>query len=73
MAQDLLDYQATAQLLGGVSPKTVRRLVRNGTLRPVRIGRRVLFSRVDVERLLTRDRLHTGEQQTVSNPMKVGP
>jgi excisionase family DNA binding protein len=35
-----------------ISPHTVRALVRKGKLRPTRICRRLLFSAVDIERLI---------------------
>lgn len=54
----LLDVSATAAYLGGVSTWTVRALVADGHLRPVRLpsvrhqgenGRRLLFDRRDLD------------------------
>lgn len=54
----LLDAPAAARYLGGISVWTLRALVENGHLRPVRLpavrrpeeeGRRLLFDRVDLD------------------------
>lgn len=54
----LLDVKATAAYLGGISPWTVRALVADGHLLPVRLpsvrhrkeqGRRLLFDRADLD------------------------
>jgi excisionase family DNA binding protein len=37
----------------GISPWTVRAWIREGRLRPVRLGRRVLLSEAELERLVT--------------------
>ena len=39
----LLDYPRAAEYCGGVEKKLIRRLVDEGSLTPIRIGRRVLF------------------------------
>jgi hypothetical protein len=58
----LLDVNAAAAYLGGVSPWTIRALVANKKLAPVRLpacrrpgkqGRRLLFDRVDLDALIT--------------------
>lgn len=41
----------------GVSPWTVRKYVRLGRMRPVRIGRRVLIEPAELQRLIDRGRL----------------
>lgn len=57
----LLDVEATAEYLGGISIWTVRGLVEKGYLTPVRLpsvrhrgenGRRLLFDRADLDRLI---------------------
>lgn len=47
----LMTLREVAQLLR-ISPHTVRAMVRDGRLRPVRICRRLLFSQQEVARLL---------------------
>ena len=49
----LLDYRSAADVLG-VSVSTLRRLVAAGDVSPVRIGRRSLFLRSDLEELVRR-------------------
>jgi excisionase family DNA binding protein len=44
----LLDVDAAAAYLGGISTKEVRRLHWRGELKAVRIGRRVLFTVADL-------------------------
>lgn len=41
----LLDFPAAQDYLGGVCRSTVKKLVWDGILQPVRIGKRVLFPR----------------------------
>ena len=48
----LRNINETAQLLG-ISPWTVRLYVRNGKLRAVRIGTRVLLEENELERFVT--------------------
>lgn len=48
----LLSIQAAAELLS-ISPWTVRAYVRQGKLRAVRIGRRVLLQEEEIQRLIT--------------------
>lgn len=50
--EPLLDIKAVARLLS-LSPWTVRRMVSDGRLTPVRIGRRVLVEVTEVERLVS--------------------
>lgn len=45
----LLDVETTARELGGLGLSTVRRLIREGQLRSVRVGRRVLIAREALE------------------------
>ena len=45
----LLDVDSVARALGGVSPDTVRRLIREGAIPASRIGRRVLVHEKDLE------------------------
>ena len=67
----LKSVEETAELLG-ISPWTVRSYIRDGKLRPVRLGRRVLLREDELERLVLEsqrqskrdpqeDREHTGE------------
>ena len=48
----LLDINTVARLLS-LSPWTVRRLISDGLLRPVRLGRRVLVEPAEVERFVS--------------------
>lgn len=48
-----MTVEETAETLR-VSQDTVFRLVRSGELRPLRIGRRTLFRRADIEALIER-------------------
>jgi hypothetical protein len=61
MTSRLLDVKAAAEYLGGLSPWTVRGLVSDGVLTPVRMpssrcpgeqSRRLLFDRADLDRLI---------------------
>lgn len=54
VATALLDYQAAAQYLGGLSRSTLKALAANRELRVVRIGRRALFRRDDLDTFIAR-------------------
>lgn len=47
----LLDINAAADILG-ISPWTVRAVIRDGNLKPVRIGRRVLIEASELDRFI---------------------
>ena len=47
----LLSIKAAAELLS-ISPWTVRSHIRDGKLRPVRLGRRVLLAEAELERVI---------------------
>jgi excisionase family DNA binding protein len=47
----LRSVKQTAELCG-ISPWTVRSYIRQGKLRPIRIGRRVLFDEQELERFI---------------------
>ena len=49
MEQELVDRKTTTVILGGISLRMLDYLVSTGELRPIRIGRRVLFRRKDLE------------------------
>lgn len=51
----LLGLMATATYLGGLSPWTIRDMVKRGTLAPVEVPhvRRLLFDRVELDRVIT--------------------
>jgi excisionase family DNA binding protein len=51
----LLDINTVARLLS-LSPWTVRRLIFDGRLTPVRLGRRVLVEPAEVERFVSKAR-----------------
>jgi excisionase family DNA binding protein len=51
----LLDIKSVARLLS-LSPWTIRRLIFDGKLLPVRLGRRVLVEPVEVERFVSQAR-----------------
>jgi excisionase family DNA binding protein len=57
----LLTLLSVAEALA-ISPHTVRKMVRDGRLRPTRICRRLLFNPVDVERLLADNTLPRQER-----------
>ena len=57
-ATALLDYPAAQSYLGTVSRSTLKALAANGELRVVRIGRRTMFRRDDLDRYIAR---HTAE------------
>jgi len=48
----------------GVSKWTVRNWIRDGELRPVRLGRRVLLSEEELERFVTESQRATTEAET---------
>jgi excisionase family DNA binding protein len=50
----LLDYGAAQSYLGEVSRSTVKALAANGELRVVRIGRRTMFRRDDLDKYIDR-------------------
>lgn len=50
----LVDRQAAAQILGGVSMSTLERLIRAGDLTPIRLGRRVMLRRSELFELVER-------------------
>jgi excisionase family DNA binding protein len=53
-ATALLDYQAAAGYLGGLSRSTLKALAANSELPVVRIGRRALFRRDDLDAFIAR-------------------
>jgi excisionase family DNA binding protein len=59
----LKNINEAAGLLG-ISPWTVRAWIRDGKLRPVRLGRRVLLSEAELERLVAESQA----QPTVAQP-----
>ena len=50
--QALMDFPAAQKYLGGVSRSTLKLYVWRGLLRPTRIGKRVLFQRVELDRFI---------------------
>ncbi len=50
----LLDYDAAQAYLGDLSRSTIKTLVGRGEFRPVRIGRRTLFSRATLDAFIAR-------------------
>ena len=50
----LVDAPTAARLLGGISERTIARLVRRGELPAVHIARRVLFDPVDIRDFIAR-------------------
>jgi len=56
----LLSVEDTARLLG-LSPWTVRAYVREGKLKPVRLGRRLLFEQTDIEDLVAHSKQATDD------------
>ena len=61
--KQLDDVQAAARLLS-ISSSTVRSYIKQGKVRPVRIGRRVLFEEDELERLAN-DGRDENEQETI--------
>lgn len=53
-ATALLDYGAAQAYLGTVSRSTLKVLAANGELRVVRIGRRTMFRRDDLDKFIDR-------------------
>jgi excisionase family DNA binding protein len=51
----LLDIKSVARLLS-LSPWTIRRLIFDGKLTPVRLGRRVLVEPTEIERFVSQAR-----------------
>lgn len=50
----LVDYRAAAQLLGGVSHMTIHRLIEDGELTRVKLGRRAFVTRDSITGLVAR-------------------
>jgi len=50
----LLSRVQAMEFLGGISPSTLWRLEHQGSLKPIRIGRRVLFRQEDLDRLVAK-------------------
>ena len=61
--EPLIDVRAAAGLLS-LSPYTIRKYIRLGKLRPVRIGRRVLLEPSELERLVA----HSKRDEDRRNP-----
>jgi excisionase family DNA binding protein len=57
----LKSVEGAAGLLG-ISPWTVRSYIKDGKLRPVRLGRRVLLAEDELERLVTESQEPTNAQ-----------
>ena len=60
-ATALLDYGAAQRYLGGVSRSTLKALAANKELRVVRIGRRTMFRRDDLDAFIARKSVAPGE------------
>ncbi len=60
--QRLRNVHEASELLG-ISPWTVRAYIREGKLRPVRLGRRVLLAEGELERLVAQS-----QEQSVPHP-----
>jgi len=45
----LLDSKTTRLMLGDISKTTLWRIVRSGALHPVKLGRKTMFRRTDIE------------------------
>ncbi|MGA8098151.1 MAG: helix-turn-helix domain-containing protein [Candidatus Cybelea sp.] len=54
VAAALMNYEATQGYLGGVSRSTVKGLVADNELRKLKIGRRTLFRRDDLDAYIER-------------------
>jgi excisionase family DNA binding protein len=57
LADPLLTAEDAATLLGGIPPKAVLQLAREGRLPSVRIGKHVRFVRAELEEALTSRRI----------------
>jgi len=67
----LYDVQAAARLLS-ISPWTVRSYIKQGKVRPVRIGRRVLFEEGELERLVNKGRDENKQETILRNNQSLG-
>jgi excisionase family DNA binding protein len=56
----LLGVPEAAELLGGISPTTVRRLIAAGDLPVIRLGTRVLIERKSLERWIEQTKHYAG-------------
>lgn len=63
----LLNVNDAADLLS-ISPWTVRAYIREGKLRSVRLGRRVLLSETELERLINESQSPSGNGTPAGNP-----
>jgi excisionase family DNA binding protein len=61
--EPLVSVEAAARLLS-LSPWTVRAKIREGKLRPVRLGRRVLLEQAELQRFVDEARSQTSTQQS---------
>ena len=62
-SKNLLSRNEASQLLG-VCLRTFDALLKSGKLIPIRIGRRVLFQRQDIEAFIQKNRLSTPQDDT---------
>ena len=58
----LRSIEQAAGLLG-ISPWTIRAYIRDGKLRPVRLGRRVLLTENELERLVAEGQEHSNSDE----------
>lgn len=63
--QALKSIEEAARLLG-ISPWTVRGYIRDGKLKPVRLGRRVLLAEGELERLVAAGQEQVGVEQNAA-------
>lgn len=68
--QPLHDIKSAAALLG-LSPWTVRAYVREGKLRPVRLGRRVMLEEEELARFVSENRTQPRPQQPEAQSAEV--
>ncbi len=47
------DVETASEVVGGVSPELIRLEIRRGRLIPSRVGRRLVITRLELERYLT--------------------
>jgi excisionase family DNA binding protein len=61
--EKLFDVEASAQMLGGVSPWTIRAWLSEGKLQPTKVGRRTMIRESELERFLQAEQQAAGRKR----------
>lgn len=65
----LLSVKQAQDYLGGISRWTIHRAVKTRELSPTRLGKRILFARIDLDSFIQAHRMRAGRRPKVTSPV----